>query len=106
MEEKPTPEIVDCDRIRDRLVQNKSAHRHSLGTNERSKSVVKDKAAPPLWARFYEIETMKPIFLGRDSVIRYDVCRIEAERRNGYAWYVSTPNELLEQRLSEMESKI
>ena len=50
-------------------------------------TVVKDKNAPPIWARFYEIETMKPIFIGRDSVIHYDVMEIEAERRNGYAWY-------------------
>jgi len=27
-------------------------------------SVIKDPNAPPLWARYYEIETMKPIFLG------------------------------------------
>ena len=58
--------------------------------------VIKDKNAPPIWARFYEIETMKPIFIGRDSVIHYDVMQIEAERRNGYTWYISEPNELLE----------
>jgi PelA/Pel-15E family pectate lyase len=57
--------------------------------------VVKDNNAPPLWARFYDIKTMKPIFIGRDSVIHYDVKEIEAERRNGYAWYVGGPNELL-----------
>ena len=38
---------------------------------------------------------MKPIFIGRDAVIKYDVLQIEAERRNGYAWYISEPNELL-----------
>jgi pectinesterase len=38
---------------------------------------------------------MKPIFIGRDGVIKYDVTQIEAERRNGYAWYVSEPNEML-----------
>lgn len=58
-------------------------------------SVIKDPFAPPLWARYYEVQTMTPIFLGRDSVIHYDVMQIEAERRNGYAWYVSTPNSLL-----------
>ncbi len=58
--------------------------------------VIKDKNAPPIWARFYQIETMKPIFIGRDSIIKYDVSEIEAERRNGYAWYTSEPNELLE----------
>jgi PelA/Pel-15E family pectate lyase len=69
-------------------------------------SVIKDAAAPPLWARFYEIETMKPIFLGRDSVIRYDVSQIEAERRNGYAWYVSSPNELLDREYPRWKAKM
>jgi PelA/Pel-15E family pectate lyase len=57
--------------------------------------VIADKAAPPIWARFYQIETMKPIFIGRDAVIKYDVMQIEAERRNGYAWYVESPQSLL-----------
>ncbi len=59
-------------------------------------SVIKDKTAPPIWARFYEIDTMKPIFIGRDAVIKYDVMQIEAERRNGYAWYVDAPLGLIE----------
>ena len=56
---------------------------------------VRDPGAGPLWARFYEIGTDRPIFSGRDSVIKYDVSEIEAERRNGYRWYVDTPAELL-----------
>ena len=43
--------------------------------------------APPLWARFYEIETNRPFFSGRDGVRRYELAEIEIERRNGYAWY-------------------
>lgn len=69
-------------------------------------SVVKDKSAPPLWARFYEIETMKPIFVGRDSIIRYDVSEIEAERRNGYAWYVAAPRELLDKDYPKWRERI
>ncbi len=68
--------------------------------------VVKDKNAPPIWARFYEIETMKPIFIGRDAVIKYDVSQIEAERRNGYAWYVSAPKTLLEKDYPKWKEKI
>lgn len=49
--------------------------------------VVPDPDAPPLWARFYEIETGRPIFSGRDGVVKYDIAEIEPERRNGYAWY-------------------
>lgn len=68
--------------------------------------VVKDKNAPPIWARFYEIETMKPIFIGRDSLIKYDVSQIEAERRNGYAWYISEPNRLLNEDYPKWKEKI
>lgn len=69
-------------------------------------TVVKDANAPPIWARFYEIETMKPIFIGRDSVIRYDVSEIEPERRNGYGWYVESPNSLLEKDYPKWKEKI
>ena len=57
--------------------------------------VVRDETASPLWARFYEIGTNRPIFSGRDSIIKYDVSQIEDERRNGYRWYVDEPMELL-----------
>ena len=51
------------------------------------KRIVADSSAPALWARFYEIRTARPIFSGRDGVIKYDIAQIEPERRNGYAWY-------------------
>ncbi len=59
--------------------------------------VIKDLNAGPLWARFYEIGPNRPIFVGRDGVIRYNVAEIEAERRNGYQWYVSTPARLVDE---------
>jgi PelA/Pel-15E family pectate lyase len=57
--------------------------------------VVEDKDAGPIWARFYEIETNRAVFAGRDSVIKYKVEEIEEERRNGYRWYVDDPVQLL-----------
>ena len=61
----------------------------------RDRRVVADGAAPLLWARFYELGTNRPIFLGRDSVVRYAFSEIEAERRNGYAYYGTWPAALL-----------
>jgi PelA/Pel-15E family pectate lyase len=58
--------------------------------------VVEDAKAGPLWARFYEINTGRPIFSGRDGVIKYSLAEIEHERRTGYGWYTSAPAELLE----------
>ena len=59
------------------------------------RTVVKDPQAPPIWARFYELGTNRPVFEGRDNVVRYDVSEIEPERRNGYGWYTDEPNKLL-----------
>jgi PelA/Pel-15E family pectate lyase len=68
--------------------------------------VIKDRSAPPIWARFYEIPTMRPVFIGRDAVVKYDVMQIEAERRNGYSWYVTEPNELVNEDHVKWKAKI
>jgi PelA/Pel-15E family pectate lyase len=49
--------------------------------------IIDDPSAEPIWARFYEIETNRPFFCGRDGVKKYSLAEIERERRNGYAWY-------------------
>jgi PelA/Pel-15E family pectate lyase len=59
--------------------------------------VVQDPNAPPLWARFYELTTNRPIFCGRDSMVKYSLAEIEYERRNGYRWYVDRPAKLIDQ---------
>jgi PelA/Pel-15E family pectate lyase len=63
------------------------------GTN---KVIVKDPAAPPIWARFYEIGTNAPIFSDRDGVKKAALADIGYERRNGYAWYGTWPQKLLD----------
>ena len=67
--------------------------------------VVQDPAAPPLWARFYELGTDRPIFSSRCEVPecaedpffmrRYSLAEIENERRTGYAWYGNWPAQAL-----------
>jgi len=62
----------------------------------RERVVVSDASAPPLWARFYEVATNRPIFSDRDGVIKYSLAEIGIERRTGYSWYGTWPLELLE----------
>jgi len=57
--------------------------------------VVADPAAPVLWARFYDLGTNRPIFVGRDQVVRYDFNEIERERRTGYGYLGTWPAQLL-----------
>jgi PelA/Pel-15E family pectate lyase len=62
----------------------------------RDRRVVADPAAGPLWARFYDLGTNRPVFTGRDKVIRYALAEIEHERRNGYAYYGTWPAALID----------
>lgn len=67
--------------------------------------IVQDPNAPPLWARFYEIETNRPIFTGRDGVVKYNYMEIEAERRSGYGYYTDEPNKLLNNTYPKWKQK-
>jgi pectinesterase len=57
--------------------------------------VVKDKNAPAIWARFYDLESGRPFFCDRDGVKKYSLAEIGAERRNGYSWYTYNPAQVL-----------
>jgi PelA/Pel-15E family pectate lyase len=45
------------------------------------------EGAGPIWARYYQVGTDKPIFGDRDKTIHDDVNELSLERRNGYSWY-------------------
>ena len=57
--------------------------------------LVPDPDAPPLWARFYELGTNRPLYLDRDSVFRYDFTEISYERRSGYSYHGTWAAKLL-----------
>lgn len=69
-----------------------TGYRYERGNGD--SKIIKDSSAPALWARFYEIGTNKPIFVGRDGVVKYDLTEIDKERRGGYAWYGNWPSKL------------
>lgn len=49
-----------------------------------------------LWARFYDLETGKPFFCGRDGVKHATLAEIEKERRGGHSWYTNAPQRVLD----------
>lgn len=52
--------------------------------------------AGPIWSRYYEIGSDRPIFGDRDKTIHDDVNEISLERRNGYSWYNAAPKAAIE----------
>ncbi len=57
--------------------------------------LVKDPAAPPLWARFYELGTDRPLYLDRDSILNHDYAKVGYERRSGYDYHGTWATSLL-----------
>lgn len=81
-------QIVQMKGVREERVRNKD------GRTERLLVVAPD--APPLWARFYELNTNRPLYLDRDSVFRYNYSEIDYERRSGYSYHGTWAASLLE----------
>ncbi|MDD5011756.1 MAG: pectate lyase, partial [Phycisphaerae bacterium] len=59
------------------------------------KRVVEDKNAPPIWARFYGLQTHKPLFSNRRSERLYSLADVDRERR-AYGWYTYDPKQALD----------
>jgi PelA/Pel-15E family pectate lyase len=57
--------------------------------------LIDDPAAPPLWARFYALDTGRPLFANRDGVPRDRLSDVVSERRNQYHWYGTWADTLL-----------
>lgn len=64
-------------------------------TATRDRVVIPDADAPPIWARFYEIDTNRPFFCNRDGIKVDSLAEVHHERRTGYSWYSRTPLKLL-----------
>lgn len=59
-------------------------------TGPGGRRLVDQPGAKPLWARFYDPASERPVFGDRDRSIYDDVNGISLERRNGYAWFNAT----------------
>jgi len=57
---------------------------------------VADSAAPPIWTRYYELKTHRPLFCNRDSKVVYSLAEVDRERRDGYGWYTYAPQRVLD----------
>jgi PelA/Pel-15E family pectate lyase len=100
--EKPSPEVVAAvesavawfERVKLTGIRLETRTDPAL-PGGRDRVIVADPNASPLWARFYAIGTNRPIFCGRDGVVKSTLAEIEHERRIGYAWYTERPAALL-----------
>jgi len=95
---RPTPAIVEA-------VKGGVAMLKQLAVKDRAwvmvdavqgKRLIEQPGAGPLWSRYYDATTLKPVFGDRDKTLHDDVHDISAERRRGYAWWGNWPLKTLQ----------
>ncbi len=108
--EKPSPEQVDAVNaalawLNDialegfRVDEIKiEAVRYDYHSADYDRVVVEDASAPRIWARFYDLDTMKPFMANRDGTKVEQLDQVHHERRTGYAWYGYWPEQVLGER--------
>jgi PelA/Pel-15E family pectate lyase len=106
--ERPSPEIaraIECavkwferSKIQGLRIEQIDAEpvQYEFHTTTFDRRAVEDPDAPPIWARFYEIDTNRPFMANRDGIKVYTLAEVARERRTGYSWYGYYPKDLLE----------
>ncbi|MDO7886674.1 pectate lyase [Hymenobacter cheonanensis] len=67
--------------------------------------VMVPQAGSTVWARFYDLDTNKPIYVGRDGVKHDRLADIEVERRTGYVYAGTWPEKLLARDYPKWQQK-
>lgn len=96
---KPSAEVVEAVRcavewferskiegIRLKTVSIPEDEREEEGVTK-TRILVADPDAKPMWARYYELDTNRPFFSDRRGEKLYDYMEVSQERRAGYGWY-------------------
>jgi len=58
-----------------------------------------------IWARFYDINTNKPLFGDRDGSVKYNYNEVSEERRNGYSWFGDFADKLINKEFTKWAQK-
>jgi PelA/Pel-15E family pectate lyase len=85
--ENPSPDVIRAVKAGVQWFESAKIKGIRVEKIDGDRRVIQDPSAPPVWARFYEIETNRPFFCDRDGVPKGALKDIGYERRNGYSWY-------------------
>ena len=85
--ERPSPETIRAVNFGVAWFETSKIEGYRYQRSETGPALVVNADARPLWARFYEIGTNRPIFSDRDGIVKYNLDEVGSERRGGYTWY-------------------
>ena len=91
----PTPEQREAIRAAAEWFRKTAIYGQSWNQTPEGRRLVPDPGAGPIWARYYQVGTDQPVFGDRDKSIHDNVNEVSKERRNGYRWYCTDPQDAL-----------
>jgi PelA/Pel-15E family pectate lyase len=97
----PSPEIINSVQGSIEWYNNhriKNTRWETFTNNEglKDRKIVSDPKAGDMWARFYDLDTELPYVCDRDGIKKKTLEEIGYERRNGYNWYTTDPQEVID----------
>ena len=93
---KPSAEVVTAVHAAADWFKKTRLEHVSYNRADANPRLVENSEAGPLWARYYEIGTDRPIFGEREKTIHDQVEEISLERRRGYGWFRDSGSQALE----------
>ncbi|CAN5591471.1 pectate lyase [soil metagenome] len=93
---KPSPAVVAAVHAGADYLAANAIHDQAWGPSDSGRRLTPKPGAGPMWARYYTAAANLPIFGDRDKTIHDDVNELTLERRNGYAWFNTSPKKALE----------
>ncbi|MFG6429137.1 pectate lyase [Roseateles sp. LYH14W] len=86
---EPSPAVIEAVRAGVAMLKQLAVHDRAwvMVDAVQGKRLVEQPGAGPLWSRYYDPVTLKPVFGDRDRSLHDDVHGVSAERRRGYAWW-------------------
>ncbi|MGI4870938.1 MAG: pectate lyase [Janthinobacterium lividum] len=109
--DQPTPEVrravaaalawFEASKIENTAVQDIADPKQPKGRDR----VMVPQPGSTVWARFYDLDTNQPIYVGRDGIKRAHLADIEVERRTGYVYASTWPEKLLTRDYPKWQKK-
>jgi PelA/Pel-15E family pectate lyase len=91
----PSPKVVAAVHDGAEWLMTVTIKDHAWTGTPEGRRLVEQPGGKSLWARFYEGGNKLAVFGDRDKSIHNDVNELSLERRNGYAWFVTSPAKAL-----------
>ena len=92
----PSPQIKAAIHAGIAWLEGKRVYDRSFEMTPDGRKLIERAGAGPIWSRNYDLVTGQPIFGDKDQTIHDDVNGISVGRRNGYSWWLATPQRALD----------